>query len=284
MLIKLYNYFLSIFRAKKPFKKIPKIVSTNNSHSYPFLREFEGKTVLITGAGKGLGAKIALAFGKAGANVVVNYLKSGNEAKKLVEDLKQSGSDSIALKADVSKRFQIETMISKVINKYGNIDILINNAAVLLKPSDWKTMSSEGWQETLNVNIFGVAECIRATAKHMSPKNKCKIVNMSTFGGGAYIAAYLASKAAVNELTKIFAQELSPRINVNAVALSEIKMSTDTYYNKYASNKYILETPLKRFGNINDVINAVLFLSSSRADFITGHVLVVDGGRRVRIL
>jgi len=248
------------------------------------LSEFKGKVVLITGSGRGIGAELALNFGLAGAKVIINYLHSKKKALKLVKKLKNIDVEVCPIKADVSKRKQVEKMINLTVSKYNTIDILINNAAVLPKPMGWKKISPKDWERTMQVNTQGMFECCRAVAPIMLKKKGSKIVNISTLGGGTFIAAYIASKTAINHLTKAFAQELAPNINVNAVALSKIEVGMGKPDNKQVADSYISETPMKRLGKISDVVNAVFYLASKNSDFITGQILVVDGGRSIRAL
>lgn len=246
---------------------------------------FKNKTVLITGSDKGFGADLALYFGKLGANVVINHL--GLEQKgipKIFSKLKKLNIRPILIKADVSNRQQVMNMMKTIYSEYGRIDILINNAAVFLRPMGWFEMSEEDFDQTMKVNIKGVYECCRAAAPYMLKNKGSKIINLSTLGGDAAVAAYIISKIAVNHMTKIFAKEFAPNINVNAVAFSKIEVGMGKPKTYDEEETYVSQTPLKRLGHSSDIFSAVNFLSSKESDFITGHILVVDGGRSVRSL
>lgn len=248
-------------------------------------KTFKNKTVLITGSDKGFGAKLALYFGKLGANVVINHL--GLDQKnppKVFNDLLKLGNHPMHIKADVSNRQQVMDMMTAVYSRYGHIDVLINNAAVFLQPTGWFEMSEEDFDRTMQVNLKGVFECCRAAAFFMSKTKASKIINLSTLGGDANVGPYIISKTAVNHMTKVFANEFAPNINVNAVAFSKIEIGMGKPKSNKEEKLYISETPLKRLGNSSDIFSAISFLSSKESDFITGHILTVDGGRCIRTL
>lgn len=247
-------------------------------------KPFRKKTILITGSEKGYGAELAVYLSKLGGNVVVNYLQAEKSANILVKRLQKLGSNSIAVQADVSNRDQVTEMMKKVYSKYRHLDILINNAGVFLRPTDWWEQSEENWHKTIDVNLKGVYECSRAAAPYLTKHKGSKIINMSTLGGTAAVAAYITSKIAVNHLTKLFAIELAPNTNVNAIAFSKIEIGMGKPDNSQLENEYIDNTPLNRLGHSSDIHHAVHFLASNQSDFITGHILVVDGGRCIRSL
>jgi 3-oxoacyl-[acyl-carrier protein] reductase len=241
--------------------------------------------VIITGADKGFGAKLALYFGKLGANVVINHLGlDQKKSPKIYNDLLKLGNDPMHIKADVSSRQQVMDMMEKVYSKYGHIDVLINNAAVFLQPTGWFEMSEADFNQTINVNLKGVFECCRAAAFFMSKTKGSKIINLSTLGGDANVGPYIISKIAVNHMTKVFAKEFAPNINVNAVAFSKIEIGMGKPKSNKEENYYVSQTPLKRLGNSSDIFGAINFLASKESDFITGHILTVDGGRCIRSL
>lgn len=247
---------------------------------------FYNKTVLITGSDKGFGAELALYFGKLGANVVINYLGVKQDGiPKIFTKLESiKNCHPMLVKADVSNRLQVVNMMKKVNSKYGHIDILINNAAVFLRPTGWFEMSEKDFDHTIKVNLKGVFECCRAAAYYMSKNKGSKIINLSTLGGDAVVAPYIISKIAVNHMTKIFAKEFAPNINVNAIAFSKIEIGMGKPKSENEENDYVSQTPLKRLGHSTDIFNAIKFLASRESDFITGHILVVDGGRCIRSL
>jgi 3-oxoacyl-[acyl-carrier protein] reductase len=243
--------------------------------------KLKNKVALITGAGRGIGKAIALEFAKEGAKVVVNYLHSEREANEIVEEIKRIGSDAIAIKADVSKFDEVSLMIKKATENFNGIDILVNNAGVITRPGDYENMSEADFNKTIDVNLKGTYNCIKAIIPVMKRQECGRIINIgSVFGflGAAPVAAYCAAKAGVINLTKSFAKELAPKVLVNCVAPGTI----DTEMTRASGEeliKWISEnTPLKRIGKPEEIARAVLFLASDDSSFITGHVLVVDGG------
>ncbi|MCD6477919.1 MAG: 3-oxoacyl-ACP reductase FabG [Candidatus Aenigmarchaeota archaeon] len=243
--------------------------------------KLRNKVAIITGSGRGIGKAIAIEFAREGCVVVVNYLHSEEEAMKTVEEIKQIGSDAFPIKADVSKINDVKMMIEKTLEKFGRVDILVNNAGVITRPGDYKNMSEEDFNKTIDVNLKGVYNCIKAVIPAMKKQGNGRIINIaSVFGmlGAAPVAAYCAAKAGVINLTKSFAKELAPEILVNCVAPGTI----DTEMTRAGGEeliKWISEnTPLKRIGNPQEIGKAVLFLASDDSSFITGHTLVVDGG------
>ncbi len=180
------------------------------------------KVALITGAGKGIGKATALEFAKEGAKVVVNYSTSKKEAEDVVAEIKKLGSDAIAVKCDVSSEKEVKAMVADTIKKFGKIDILVNNAAIVAsKP--FSELIADDWEKTLKVNVIGVFLCSQAVVPHMQKQKYGKIINISSVRGlehcsrtSAYESS--ASKAAVINFTKTMAKEFAPEINVNCVA------------------------------------------------------------------
>lgn len=234
------------------------------------------KTVLITGASRGIGAACARKFAAEGCRVAINYNHSREEAEALAAEL-----GGIAVQADVSDPVQVGRMVDTVLDKFCQLDILVCNAGVshvgLL--SD---MTDEQWRGLFGVNVDGVFHCCRAAIPHFVHRKQGRIVTVSSMWGqvGASCeAAYSASKAAVIGLTRALAKELGPSgIAVNCVAPGVI----DTDMNKALSEEDLEalreETPLGRIGTAAQVADAVWFLSGGQADFITGQILAVNGG------
>ena len=233
--------------------------------------DFKDKVVLVTGASRGIGAGLALAFAEAGAKVVINYLKSEKEAEQLAKKIKDLGTDFFLVKADVSQRKEVEKMANLVLKKFGRIDFLINNAGIITQNSNWEEITEKDWQKTLLVNLKGVFECSRVIGKIMLKQKYGKIVNISslrgTFGAPEAIA-YAASKAGVENLTKSFAKAFLSFVNVNCLALGRINLGMG----------YLLkEKKDKRIGKIEDVVNRIFFLVSDESKYITGQTLFLDG-------
>lgn len=243
--------------------------------------DLTGKTALVTGGARGIGKAIALALGKLGANVVVNYSGSQEAAEKVVSELTGSGTKAFCIKADVSNYEQVETMVSKVVEDFGSIDILVNNAGIT-KDTLIMRMSGEDFDKVIDTNLKGTFNCIKAASKHMIKKRYGRIVNIASVVGiigNAGQANYAASKAGIIGLTKSAARELSGRnINVNAVAPGFIATNMTEELNDKIKNEYMDKIPLKRFGSPEDVAGAVAFLCSESSNYITGQVIHVDGG------
>jgi 3-oxoacyl-[acyl-carrier protein] reductase len=244
--------------------------------------EFLNKVVLITGSSHGIGKGIAQRLGKKGAIVVINYLKSKKAADEIVKEINQQKKGSaIAIKADVSKINSVAKMTRQIIKKFNRIDILINNAGIVYEPADWINISPKNWDKTIATNLTGVFNCIKTIAPIMTKQKKGNILNISSIAGlfgNTYCPAYSASKAGVINLTPTFAKELAPYINVNSLAPG----LTNTRWHKYKDKEYkqnaIKNIPLKRIGEIDDIVNAVEFLISEKSSFITGQTLIIDGG------
>ena len=242
------------------------------------------KVAIITGASRGIGRATAIVLAKEGAKIVIDYLNSEEKADEVVQEIKELGGQAIAVKADVAQAGDVERLTEETIKQFGSIDILVNNAGIIVRPSDWKNISDEDWQRTLDVNLKGVFNCIKIVAPYMLRQKRGRIVNISsTYGifGAASVVAYVAAKAGVLTLTRSFAKELAPYVTVNAIAPGHIK--TDLTPKREGFIESISEaTPLKRLGEVEDVAHAVAFLVSDRADFITGQFLAVDGGHMLR--
>lgn len=241
---------------------------------------FKNKIVLITGASRGIGRATALAFAEEGAKIAVNYTKAKAKADMLVKEIKKIGSEGLSIKCDVSNEDQVKTMIDKVIEKFGTIDVLINNAGIVHDVPMFKKTVKQ-WKETLNINLIGPFLCSKYASPHLI-RQKGKIVNVSSTNAvncfSPEAADYDASKAGVITLTKDLAKELSPNVLVNAVAPGWV----NTDMNADLPDDFIKEETakiyVKRFADPKEIANAILFLASDDASFITGSVLIADGG------
>jgi len=242
---------------------------------------FEDRVVLVTGSSRGIGRATALAFGREGAKIVVNYVKSKKDANDVVASIKKADSDAIAVKCDVSQENEVRTMFKKTVEKFGRIDILINNAGIVFDlPFSKRTV--DHWRKTLDTNLIGTFLCAKYAAPYMQKQKYGKIVNVaSTNGIDSYnpdSMDYDASKAGVILLTKNLAEELAPDITVNAVAPGWV----NTDINKELPADYVAKETerilLKRFAKPEEIANTILFLASDDASFVTGTILVADGG------
>ncbi len=243
--------------------------------------KFKDKIVIVTGSSRGIGRATAIAFAQEGARVVVNYKKEKVKAEAVVEEIKSLGTDAIAIQADVSNEDEVRKMMEGAIKNFGAIDILVNNAGIVFDvPILEKTV--EQWERTLRVNLIGTFLCMKYAIPYMQGRIGAAILNISSTNGidslSPESADYDTSKAGVISLTKNFAQSLAPHIRVNSIAPGWI----DTDINKNLPKEFIesetQKIALKRWGRPEEIAKAVLFLCSEDAGFVTGSILVIDGG------
>lgn len=236
-----------------------------------------GKTVLVTGASRGIGEAVARLFYENGYNVIINYNSSENAAKKLCEEL----PGSIAIRADVSNEDNVKNMILTSLNHFGKIDVLVNNAGIA-GANLVTDITEQEWQRIFDVNVKGTFFVTKHTLPDMINRKKGKIINVSSMWGitGASCeSCYSASKGAIIAFTKSLAKELGcSGINVNCVAPGFIDTEMNSNISEEDRVAFCDELPLGRMGTAYEVAQAILFLASDGADYITGQVLSPDGG------
>ena len=240
------------------------------------------KTVLITGAAKGIGAEIARRFAKEGYNVCINYNTSYTKAKELLDELSKYKIQVLILKADITKREQVNKMIKEVLDNFGKIDVLVNNAGI----SEYKLFIDLTYDDVvrmLNTSIVGTFNVTQEVLKKSMIKEKNgKIINISSIWGisGASLEVnYSTAKAGIIGMTKALAKELAPsNITVNAVAPSAIYTDMLNDFTDEEIKNLENEIPLGRIGNTNDISGCVYFLASEDARYITGQVISPNGG------
>lgn len=234
------------------------------------------KTVLITGASRGIGAATAEIFADNGYNVIINYNKNHERAKQIAS---KTGGNLI--QADVSDIAQTEKMIDSIISEYGKIDVLVNNAGISVTGT-FDSISDEDARRLFDVNIFGTFNCTKLVLPHMLRRKYGKIINVSSMWGqvGASCEVhYSASKAAVIGFTKALAKEVGPSgITVNCVSPGFISTDMTACYTKEEVNAICEEIPVGRTGSPYEVAQAVFYLASEQASYITGQVLGINGG------
>jgi len=245
----------------------------------------KNKVAIVTGARRGLGKTHALTLAQAGAKVVVSDI-SLEDCEKVVKEIKKQKGEALAVKSDVSKKQEVEELVRKAVDKWGKIDILINNAGICqFKP--FLELTEEEWDRTININLKGYFLCSQAAAKEMAKQKSGVIVNIASVAMGQQgiglpnIVHYCASKGGIVAMTEAMALELAPyNIRVNAIAPGMIDTPmVDTVKQDPKSIEGLLaRVPLHRMGEPQEVSNLVLFLASDESSYMTGSTVVVDGG------
>ena len=242
--------------------------------------DLSGKICIVTGGSRGIGRGICLELARDGANIIVNYSSDEKAAAQVVSEVESLGKKARMYKADVSSFEQVSKMVEYVYNEFKRIDILVNNAGIA-KDMLLLRMTEEDWNRVININLKGIFNTSKACVKYMVKQREGKIINISSIigiYGNAGQVNYAAAKAGIIGFTKSLAKEVGSRgITVNAVAPGFIK--TDMTLSLLKKDAEISDKiPLKRVGTPEDVAYTVAFLASKKADYITGHVLAVDGG------
>lgn len=243
------------------------------------LQQLKEKVAVVTGASRGIGKAAALALASQGAKVVVNYARSSEAAEATVNEITQAGAEAIALQADVSQAEAVDDLIKATLDKFGRIDVLVNNAGIT-KDTLLLRMKPEQWQAVIDLNLTGVFLCTKAVSKTMLKQRSGRIINIASVAGqmgNPGQANYSAAKAGVIGFTKTVAKELANRgVTVNAVApgFIETDMTEDL-----KSDDIIKFIPLGRYGKPEEVAGTIRFLAADpAAAYITGQVFNVDGG------
>lgn len=246
--------------------------------------ELIGKRALVTGGASGIGKASSLALARSGADVVLTYWSSGDEAQEVVAQIRAMGRRAQAIKADLSEHAAAAQVYAEAEGAIGAIDILFANIGGLIQRSRVADMPLALWNESMNLNLTSTFAICQAALKRMEPRQSGTIITMSSLaafdGGGPGSAHYAASKAAVATFTRALAKEVGPLgIRVNGVAPGLIGTRFHDTFNTPANRQAIAErTPARREGTPEDVANVVVFLASGRADFLAGEIVQVNGG------
>jgi NAD(P)-dependent dehydrogenase (short-subunit alcohol dehydrogenase family) len=244
-------------------------------------KRLEGRTALVTGAGRGVGKGIAIELARAGCRVAINYHSSPDQAGETVGEIQAMGGEAFAVQADVGDPSQVDAMVARVVSRFGRLDTLVNNAGV----QTWKPfldVTCAEWESVLRTNLTGCFLCTQAAARDMKEHDGGSIVNI---GSGCnklafpHLVAYTASKGGIEMLTKVAAVELGRYgIRVNCIAPGAIEIERTRDEDPDYGSTWGRVTPLGRVGTPADVGRAVLFLASDDSKFVSGQTLWVDGG------
>ena len=245
--------------------------------------ELEGKVAVVTGSGRGVGRSVALAYGREGANVIVNYAHSEKAAEEVVEEIKKMGRKSVAVKADVSKPAEAEALVQAAGDNFGRLDILLNNAGIT-RPAMMHKMTEQQWDEVVDLHMKGSFLCAQAAYPFFKEQKSGNIINVTSVAGIVGTVGqmnYSAAKGGIISMTKSMARELARyQVCVNVVSLGIVatemteKIRTDPKLNDIYMNRILL----KKFAEPDDITPAFVFLASDKAHYITGQLLCVDGG------
>lgn len=239
------------------------------------------KNALVTGASRGIGRSIAIQLAEEGYNVAVNYAGNREKAEAVVEEVKAKGVESLAIQVNVANGDEVKAMIKEVVNQFGTVDVLVNNAGITRDNLLMRMKESE-WDDVIDTNLKGVFNCIQKVTPQMLRQKSGSIINLSSVVGAVGNpgqANYVATKAGVIGLTKSAAKELASRnITVNAVAPGFIVSDMTDALSDDLKDQMLQQIPLARFGEDTDIANTVAFLASDKAKYITGQTIHVNGG------
>ncbi|MBA7555355.1 3-oxoacyl-[acyl-carrier-protein] reductase FabG [subsurface metagenome] len=239
------------------------------------------KVALVTGSSRGIGRAIAIELAKGGISVVINNDKDSQEGLEVMNEIKKMGQHAMYIQADVSDLNQVEKMVEKVINEFGRVDILINNAGIT-RDKMLENMDIDYWNRVISVNLTGAFNCTKSVIKYMKKQGNSKIINISSISaeiGNIGQSNYSAAKGGIISFTKTVAKEYAKYgITVNAVAPGFIKTKMLETIPEKVMQKILNQIPLGRLGEPEEVAKLICFLVSDDANYITGQVININGG------
>ncbi len=243
------------------------------------LFSLEGEVAIVTGGSLGLGKEMAVALAEAGASVAVADIQDTSDTEDLIT---KAGQKAIGLQVDVSKASDVEAMVRKVMDEFGHIDILINNAGIF-RPSPAEEITRDDWYKVIDVNINGQFLCAQTVGRQMLKQGSGNIINISSIAGlmafrGAL--SYNTTKAGLIMMTKSLADEWGPSIRVNAICpgVFATDMTDDMLHDEEFIKNLKEKVPLKRHATADEIAGTVVYLASKASSYMTGHALVIDGG------
>ena len=241
----------------------------------------EKQVILVTGGSRGIGKAIALKYAKNGYDVVLNYVSDNTDVEGLKEEFRKCGSEVLCVKADISKSEQVSELVKTAIDKFGKIDVLVNNAGIT-KDTLLMRMKEEDFDKVIDINLKGTFLVTKEVSTYMMKKRNGRIINLSSVvgvSGNAGQSNYAASKAGIIGFTKSVAKELASRnIRANCVAPGFIETDMTNVLSDEVKANISAQIPMKRMGTVEDVANLVYFLGSEESSYITGQTIHIDGG------
>ena len=243
-----------------------------------------GKVAIVTGGRRGIGRAVALALAEAGADIAIcDRVIEDDELKAVAEEVRRLGRRSLAVQADITHKTDVESLVQRVIDEFGVIDILVNNAAMNIR-APLLELGEDGWDRVIDTDLKGCYLCSQAAGKRMVDQKRGNIINIASTAAikaAPQMGAYCIAKAGVVMLTRVLALELAKyNIRVNAIApyMVKTKFSQPLWGDPEILNQLESEIPLGRLAGPGDIIGSVLFLASDASSYITGHTIIVDGG------
>jgi len=239
---------------------------------------------IVTGGGRGIGKAIALTFAKAGADMAVCDVVDGNKLRSVADEIQSFGRRSLAIQVDTTQKADVDNMVQETIKELGGIDILVNCAAIYME-APLLELREDDWERVLNIDLKGYHLCCQAVGKRMVEQKRGNIINIasrSAMKADERKGAYCVAKAGVVMLTRVLARELGRyNIRVNAISpgVVETEMSRPMWSDPRFMRQFMAIVPLGRMAQPNEIANVALFLASEASSYITGHTILVDGGR-----